>query len=585
MTALLHKFRQLFLSPGSKLELWLRTKYHKTMKTRLAFWLQDLTARISYRRWRDLQLKTPLQDLPIGKHPLVSFILPYKPSRLEQISDTINSIQNLPVKRWDIYVDTDEPDFPPGIKNSEEIKQIDLKKDDLQNVIAGEYVVFCQPGDIFYEGFLYHFYQHYNDDPDSSVFYYDCEYFAFESKRWIPIFKPQIPSPALLLSTNIFSRSIINVAEVNKIWPFLETGQDFEAREYEISLRLYEYSVKFKHISELLASQFSPVTSQSPGNTQAISKHLSRQGLQEVSVDKSFELPRFTWQTGDPSVAIIIPTRNNRYLLEPLINSIARTTQNSRVSINLVDNQTTDLYSLDYYSELEQKKKFNLIHYDQPFNYSEAINIGVAQSDSDLILLMNDDMLVRNNIWLTELIQWAIRPDIGVVGAKLFRANHTIQHAGIILGLSGFVGHLYLNAPEAYHGLMGSVDWYRNFMAVTGALQMMRREVFEEVGGYDTGFQLAFGDIDFCLRVHNAGYQNVYTPFSQLYHYEGHSRGYDTPVNDILKGYEDFHDFLIEGDPYFSPSLTTSRIPKCVNKKFSQQDRIEQIEARKRFYL
>jgi GT2 family glycosyltransferase len=153
------------------------------------------------------------------------------------------------------------------------------------------------------------------------------------------------------------------------------------------------------------------------------------------------------------------------------------------------------------------------------------------------------------------------------------------------MGLVGFAGHIYLNAPDHYFGLWGSSDWYRDLLAVTGACQMMRREVFNQVGGYDPGFKLAFGDIDFCLRVHQMGYHNIYTPFARLYHYEGRSRGYVTPIQDILRGYEHFKTYLSQDDPYYSPNLTYSRIPKCTAAQEPLEERQRQIEIRRSFYL
>jgi len=153
------------------------------------------------------------------------------------------------------------------------------------------------------------------------------------------------------------------------------------------------------------------------------------------------------------------------------------------------------------------------------------------------------------------------------------------------MGLVGLAGHIYLNAPDHYQGLFGSVDWYRNYLAVTGACQMVRRELFNEVGGYDEEFQLAFGDIDFCLRIHDIGYRNIYTPFARLYHYEGKSRGYSTPVQDIIRAYNKHEKYLEKHDPYFSPNLTYTRIPKCTTRRTSGENRKQQIEERKKFYL
>jgi len=186
--------------------------------------------------------------------------------------------------------------------------------------------------------------------------------------------------------------------------------------------------------------------------------------------------------------------------------------------------------------------------------------------------------------WLAELAQWAMVPEIGVVGARLLRANHTIQHAGIIIGLNGYAGHIYLNAPEYYLGLFGSADWYRNFLAVTGACQMVRRDLFNEVGGYDGGFRLAFGDIDFCLRIHKKGYRNLYTPFVNLFHYEGKARGFDTPVEDIQRGYDKLDPYLYDNDQYYSPNLSYTRIPQCIIPDKYTEERMKLIEERKNFY-
>ena len=249
-----------------------------------------------------------------------------------------------------------------------------------------------------------------------------------------------------------------------------------------------------------------------------------------------------------------------------------------KFSIQIIDNNSDDLSTLSYYEEIEKLDNVSIIPYNKKFNYSEAINLGVSKSHSDLLLFLNDDMGTTNEFWLEELIQWASQPGIGVVGTKLIRHNHTIQHAGIILGLNDFAGHLYLNAPEHYTGILGSVDWYRNFLAVTGACQMVRREVFEEVGGYDENFVLTFGDIDFCLKVYEKGYRNMYTPFANLFHYEGQSRGYTTPSMDILQGFERIRGILRRGDPYFSDNLSLTSIPRCC--ELSVEDHIAVNEKR-----
>jgi GT2 family glycosyltransferase len=311
---------------------------------------------------------------------------------------------------------------------------------------------------------------------------------------------------------------------------------------------------------------------------------LVRQGLTKVASAAMPSGVRFTWDIGNPSLNVVILTKNHQAMLATLLTSIQADLRRYNTKINIVDNGSDDAATLAYYRKLRQEPNITIIPYHQPFNYSEAINLGVRASSSDLVLLLNDDMQSKDANWLDELMGWAVRPQVGVVGTKLVRANHTIQHAGIIMGLSGFAGHIYLNAPEHYQGLFGSVDWYRDTLALTGACQMVRRTVFDEVGGYDEGYQLAFGDLDFCLRVHERGYRNVYTPFASMYHFEGQTRGYVTPKADVVRGLDEMQQYLVEGDPYFSPHLTYTRIPKCAQNVTSQEERLRQIESRRKFY-
>lgn len=363
----------------------------------------------------------------------------------------------------------------------------------------------------------------------------------------------------------------------------LNPNRNLINQEYDMALKLTGAEGSISHIPQVLIRQTSLVLPNTPDRQDIITSYLSQGGLHNVSAQSKPYGTRFIWDNPDPAVAIIIPTRDNRSLLETCLGSLINKTAYKNFKIHLVDNDSRDSDTLAYYQRIRSERKINIHSYEEEFNYSQANNLGVAKSDSDLVLLLNDDIEIHDPEWLRELVQWAIRPEIGVVGAKLIRANRTIQHAGIIIGLNGFVGHIYLNAPEHYQGLFGSLDWYRDYLAVTGACQMMRREVFDQVGGFDEGYKLAFGDIDFCLRVHNLGYRIVYTPFASLYHYEGRSRGYSTPREDILRAYNQMQAGLSSEDPYFSPNLTYTRIPKCDLKGHSKEDREDQIKARRKF--
>ncbi|MFN2303524.1 MAG: glycosyltransferase family 2 protein, partial [Anaerolineales bacterium] len=401
----------------------------------------------------------------------------------------------------------------------------------------------------------------------------------------LPHFKPSGFSPELMLSVNYLSHGLIKREVVAEFLGTINPSQDLLVQEYDLNLQMVERKYRFHHIPKVLLTQVGwaiPDNSEKLGLIQA---HLTRLGLTNVGYVEETSGTRFTWGIGDTSLTVVILTKNNHNLLETLLASMQLELHQYNININIVDNGSDDASTLAYYERISREPIISIIPFNQTFNYSEAINLGVQESTSDLVLLLNDDMQIRTPGGLEELLRWAVRPDVGVVGTKLLRANHTIQHAGIIMGLSGFAGHIYLNAPEHYWGLFGSVDWYRDYLALTGACQMVRRAVFDEVGGYDNGYQLAFGDLDFCLRVHALGYRNVYTPYASMFHFEGQTRGYITPKADVVRGLDEMQRYLIKGDPYYSPNLTYTRIPKCAFNNTSEENRLVQIETRRDFYF
>ena len=590
MISFLNKLRFRFLSPDSRFELWLRTLYHRVMASRIVFKIQDYLAIRSYTHWKAKQLEESIPETVMPTPtPKIIFMVFGVNADPKALRDTLESILKLHRDNWEVLIikdsRSDENNTPKVFSTDQKVSILDGEVSSLSEVPRGEYILICQAGDIFYPSLLDHFYQHYTHAQNADVFYFDIEIIDENTGKLKPVFKPGMITTHQFLSVNYLSRSIIRRSAFDKIADNFFQMQNFQLFDYQLCLRLCEKYTDFDHISKVLIKQ---TTLSNPANPQInalLCDHLSESGCENAtSVDLSNQI-RFTWKTGDPSVDILILTKNNQHFLEPLLASIKEKTETKNYRISIVDNGSDDPGTLAFYHEIMNKSEIRIIPYPKAFNYSDAINLGVSQTDSDLLLFMNDDMLVKTPGWLTELTRWATRPDVGVVGAKLLRANHTIQHAGIIIGLSGFVGHLYLNASEHYSGLMGSVDWYHNFLAVTGALQMVRRTIFDQVGGYDQGFELAFGDIDFCLRVHEFGYQNVYTPFAQLYHFEGSTRGYSTPAKDALRGFDKFQSYLIKGDPFFSPNLSYSRIPRCKFNLDSEENLEQLLKERKMFYL
>ncbi len=566
----------------------MRSLYHRIAATRTHFWIQNWMSRRSFRRWQAKQREQPLP--PSDSHtyqPKVTFLLDARDTSNKEIKRTLDSIYSIQGNAWEIIL------IAPEVSSSRDvIKELGFSKNiifadqhtSIHAEITGDYVIFCQVGDRFSPRLLERFYPVLQREPHPDVVSYDnsVEKEAHEGEK--PFFKPSQLSPALLLSLNYLSRSFICVAALRDVLPEVDPKVNLLAQEYNALLRLCEQNATFSHLPFLLVTQSQWVTPVCQSNQEVIRNHLTSKGFTDVTFTIENERTQVNWKMNQPSVSIVILTKDHAELLRSLITSIFSYNYTIDLNIKIIDNSSSDKNAIPYYEELKQNPLITIIPYKKPFNYSEAINLGARESNSDLILFLNDDMRVINSDWLSELAQWAMRPDIGVVGAKLIRENRSIQHAGIIMGLSGFTGHIYLNAPEHYFGLWGSVDWYRDILALTGACQMVRRDVFNQVGGYDENYRLAFGDIDFCLRVHEAGYRNIYNPNALLFHYEGMSRGYDTPVEDTLFGYNQFENYLLNTDPFYSPNLTCTRIPHCIPNPETEEDRFRQIEERKKFY-
>ena len=572
---------------GSRLELALRTLYHRLNATRPFVNARVRKAKSSYSVWKTSRPKLPVVSATPADGA-VTFLLAVEAGKENDALETLRSLASLTQRgwrvipvlaagvKWDSVNDTlpDSRIFPP-------VREITGLRPMIEQ-LRTDYIVFCSAGDRFDPTLLDHFYLALGSHPAGDLYYFDCEYFNPVSGDSQPFFKPSSPSPELMLSLNYLTRAFIRSSHLAELDDRSIDKMNLQAVEYGICLDLLHRQALMHHIPAILARFDELTPDMNSAFDKVISRHLEKIINTPVTVSWSRGSRRVNWLTSEPSVSLVILNKDHGRLLRGLLESIAVITTYTNYSIVIVDNQSSEPEALRLLTELEHRPGTRVIHYDEPFNYSTAVNLGVANADGEVVVTLNNDMLVVEPGWLRELVQWAIRPEIGVVGGKLLHKNRSIQHTGIILGMNGFIGHLYLNAPEDYLGLAGSANWYRNFNALTGACQAFRREVFLKVGGYDPRFRLAFGDIDFCLRVTEAGFRNLYVPFAQLIHFEGSSRGYETPTPDIQLGYEVLKPWLEVDDGYFSPNLTYDTIPACEMNPGTLNTRVARIEERRR---
>jgi GT2 family glycosyltransferase len=267
---------------------------------------------------------------------------------------------------------------------------------------------------------------------------------------------------------------------------------------------------------------------------------------------------RVRWPlASQPLVSLIIPTRDGRALLETCIESLRRVTTYRKYEIVVVDNGTTDPSTLDYLAKLER-----VLRWPHPFNFSAINNFAVRQARGEVVGLLNNDLEFVDGGWLEEMLSHALRPDVGCVGAKLLYPDRTVQHAGVILGIGGVADHIHKNLPEDAPGYCGRAIATQNFSAVTAACMLVRKKTWEDVGGFDEEFAVAFNDVDFCLRVRERGLRNLWTPYAKVIHHESKSRGSENTVpkwlrfrGEMARLKKRWGKALLE-DPAYNPNLT-----------------------------
>jgi GT2 family glycosyltransferase len=295
-------------------------------------------------------------------------------------------------------------------------------------------------------------------------------------------------------------------------------------------------------------------------------KRVDLGGNPETFTDTSVK--RISWPLPKnlPLVSIIIPTRNCKELVKQCIESLYKLTDYNNFEVLLVNNDSDDLESIHYFKQLADDEKVKLLNYNAAFNYSAINNFAVKHAKGDVLLFMNNDIELLHKDWLEEMVIQVMREDIGCVGAKLYYPNMTIQHAGVILGLWGCAGHSHKHAKHKDIGYMNRLNVVQNYSAVTAACMAVRKQVFNEVDGFnEESLTVAFNDVDLCLKIQAKGYRNLWTPYAEMIHHESSSRGSeDTPekkareTKEIAYMQSTWH-LDTEIDPAYSPWLTAQK--------------------------
>lgn len=272
----------------------------------------------------------------------------------------------------------------------------------------------------------------------------------------------------------------------------------------------------------------------------------------------------------DPLVSIIIPSRDNVAKLKPCIDSIENKSTYKNYEIIIVDNNSQNDVTKSYLASLKHK----LFSYDKPFNFSRIANFAVTKANGEHVIFLNDDTKVISPDWIERMLEHSEKPQVGVVGVKLLHADDTVQHAGMLIGVGTMTAHAFEGFPRDHVGHNGLLQAVHECSSVTGACMMIKRRLFEEIGGFDEHYAYAYTDADLCLRLREKGYSIIYTPYAELYHYEHTTRPYTIHVEETRYFIKHWKDLLLEGDPYYDRNLSRVKpyTPKTKEERFVLTD-------------
>jgi GT2 family glycosyltransferase len=382
-------------------------------------------------------------------------------------------------------------------------------------------------------------------------------------RRYDPLFKPGW-SPDLLLSVDYIGRAAAYRRSV-----VLDTGWPGSAgaavTTYDLALRVAERSRAVAHAPAIVlhAGRFpSPLDADAGAARAALQDALARRGVVGRVEPVRPELPRPVHAVryalrASPLVSLVMPTRDKAPVLRACVESIASRSTWARRELLVVDNGSRRREALRYLRRLADRPGVRVLRDERPFNWSALNNAAARQAQGEVLLFVNNDLEVISPDWIEALLEHALRPEVGAVGARLLYPRGTLQHAGVVLGI-GVAEHAFKHLPRDAPGRGGLPHAIRDVSAVTGACMMVRREVFERVGGFDEGFPVAYNDVDFCLRLRQAGLLVVYTPCAELYHHESVTRGPAHPPEDEARMWRRWRPVLVD-DPYYSPHLSRDR--------------------------
>ena len=549
---------------------------------------------IPYSKWIQKHLPSPKELEEQKKYqflyrPKISIVIPLYRTPEKYLCEMIDSVLNQSYSNWELCLSDGSGEDSPLTQLLKQYEKKDSRIKVVYNnrqlhiaentneaikIATGDFIAFSDHDDLLTPDAMFHVAKAVNENMELEVLYSDEDKVSAGNKFMQPHMKPDFNIDLLRTVNYICHLFVVKKTMIEKVGML---RPEFDgAQDYDFILRCVEATNRIYHIPRILYHWrfFEGSTAENPesklyafeAGKRAIEAHYERVGIRAEVVQGEFlGLYRTRYiRDKDPLVSILIPNKDHTDDLDRCIRSIEEKSTYHNYEYIIIENNSDQEETFAYYKKLqEENPKAHVVYWDGEFNYSAINNYGVSFANGEYLLLLNNDVEVINADWLEEMLGYCMRDDVGIVGARLYYPDDTIQHAGVVIGFGGIAGHAFVQQKRGTTGYCHRIICAQDYSAVTAACMMVKKSVFEEVGGLTEELKVAFKDVDFCMKVRQAGKLVVYNPYVELYHYESKSRGLeDTPEkvarfnSEIKKFSERWPEILKNGDPYYNPNLT-----------------------------
>lgn len=561
---------------------------------------QKLSGQRDYGNYEDFLKKYGVKEEELArqrqeafeKGPCFSIAVPLYQTKEKYLREMIESVQAQTYTNWELCLADGsgrehslQPVVGEYIAKDKRIKYCLLDSNEgiagntneALKMADGDFVVLTDHDDLLSPEALYQCAKAVQEEPQTDVIYSDEDKVDMSGKKF---FEPHFKSDYnidLLCTMNYICHLFVVRKDVMERAGLFESCYD-GAQDHDFILRCTEKAEHIVHIPKILYHWrcHAQSTSENPesklyafeNGCKAVKAHYDRIGIPaEVEQGPFYGMYRthYLWKE-QPLVSILIPNKDHAADLKKCMDSIEEKSTYRNFEFIIVENNSTEEETFAYYKEIEKRDNVRVLYYKGDFNYSRINNFGAKEANGEYVLLLNNDTEMIEPDSIKEMLDVCMRPDVGIVGAKLIFEDNTIQHAGVIIGFGGVAGHAFIGQDRDDNGYFSRIISVQDLSAVTAACLMVRRSVFDEVEGLNEEFKVAFNDIDFCLKVRKAGYLVVYNPYAQFYHYESKSRGQEDSADKVARFQQEiglfgdrWGELLEHGDPYYNPNLTLDK--------------------------